>query len=139
VSEPAQSEATLRLFGDDLNPDEISALLGCEPEEAWRKGDERFRRSGEPTGYFRKTGHWRINSGRLEPADLDKQINELLRSVTSDVNVWRSLSERYSMDLFAGIFMSTGNDMLELSASTLAALGNRGISLMFDIYDYTDE
>jgi hypothetical protein len=33
-----QSTAALRIKGDDLDPDEISRTLGCEPSYGFRKG-----------------------------------------------------------------------------------------------------
>ena len=41
-----RSRLTLGLYGEDLDPDEISRLLGCSPTSVHRRGDP--RRSGPP-------------------------------------------------------------------------------------------
>jgi hypothetical protein len=132
------SLATLRIFGDDLDPEEISSLLGAQPTESWKKGDEL---RGKVTGSVRiaKTGMWRIKAMRREPENLVEQIHELLGQLSTDLAVWRTLSERYKLDLFCGIFMRSGNDGLELSAESLSALGERQVFLNLDIYDASDD
>jgi hypothetical protein len=131
------SLATLRFFGDDLIPESLTALLGAAPTEACLKGQELFSRS---TGKVRiaKTGSWRLNAERREPEDLEAQIFELLDKLSDDLSVWTSLS-RHKPDLFCGIFMGSSNDGLPLSAKALLALGQRGIALDLDIYDFDGE
>lgn len=131
------SEVTLRLFGDDLEPEEINALLGATPTAACRKGQEII---GRNTGTVRiaKTGNWRISAARREPEDLEAQIFEILGQLTQNLKVWESLS-RYEPDLFCGIFMGSSNDGLLLSPRALLALGQRGITLGLDIYDGGDQ
>ena len=58
--------------------------------------------------------------------------------LSNDMEVLKSLA-CYQPNLFCGLFMSSGNDMLPLSASALLALGQRGIALTLDIYNSDDE
>lgn len=127
------SVATLRLFGDDLVPEEISALLCANPTAAFRKGQTI---NGHVTGNVRiaKTGSWRLSAADREPENLEAQIFEILDQLTQDLGVWKSLS-RFQPDLFCGIFMGSSNDGLPLSAKALLALGQRGVALRLDIYD----
>ena len=126
------SEATLRFFGEDVVPEEITALLGVAPTESCRKGDDISRRAGVVR--LAKRGSWRLHAERREPENLEAQIVELLEQLPSDSGIWASLS-RYKPDVFCGIFMESFNDGLPLSAKVLLALGERGISLDFDIYN----
>ena len=131
------SVATLRFFGDDLVPDEITALLGASPTVSYRKGQELV---GSKTGIVRiaKTGSWRLSAARREPEDLEAQILEILAQLTQDLKVWESLS-RFQPDLFCGLFMGSSNDGLPLSAKVLLSLGQRGIALGLDIYDVGEQ
>lgn len=131
------SVATLRFFGDDLIPEALSSLLGAPPTEANAKGEEII---GRTTGQVRiaKTGSWRLKAARQQPEDLEAQIFELLAKLTDDLSVWALLS-RYNPSLFCGIFMASSNDGLPLSAKALLALGQRGIALDLDIYNFDDE
>ncbi len=132
-----RSEAGLRFFGDDLNPDEISKLLGSDPTVSWRKGDVLIGHNITPR--TAKTGSWRLSAKRREPEDLEAQILELLAALSQDMAIWRGLSLRYKTDLFCGIYMSSFNDGLPLTSETLLALGLRGIALDLDIYDAHDD
>ncbi|WP_337243881.1 DUF4279 domain-containing protein [Luteimonas sp. gir] len=131
------SVATLRFFGDDLVPDQVTALLGAGPTVSYRKGEALI---GSRTGIIRtaKTGSWRLSAARREPEDLDAQIMEIFGQLTQDLNAWESLSH-YEPDLFCGLFMGISNDGLPLSAKALLALGQRGVALGLDIYDAGDQ
>ena len=130
-----RSRASLPFFGEDLVPEEITALLGATPTESCRKGDDISRRAGALR--IAKTGSWRFHATERVPGDLDAQVSEILDQLTPDLGVWASLS-RYEPDLFCGIFMASSNDGLPLSAKALLALGERGIALDLDIYDSSD-
>jgi hypothetical protein len=128
-----RTAASLRIFGDDLDPKELWLLLGHEPSVAELKGQEIIGRS---TGNIRvvKTGSWRLSATKQAPGNLDAQVEEILSKLSSDLNVWRKISERYRVDLFCGLFLKGGNEGLTISAQSLAALGNRGIEMGLDIY-----
>ena len=124
--------ATLRIAGDDLVISEVSALLGAEPSIAREKGKEWRTPSGKST--IARTGQWHLHAGDTEPENLDAQVEELLGKLTSDLSVWESLSAKFEVDLFCGWFMQEWNEGVNVSPSTLKALGERGILLGVDIY-----
>lgn len=130
------SVATLRLFGDDLVPEEITSLLGCAPSEAHLKGEVIASRSGEDSRIAR-AGSWKLRASRREPEDLEGQIFEVLDALSSDQHVWRALA-RFEPHFFCGLFMASGNDGTSLSAKALLALAQRGIGIGLDIYDAND-
>ena len=131
------SQATLRIYGDSLDPDAVSRLLGCEPTVAERKGEHIV---GPKTGAVRvvRTGSWRLQATRTEPEDLPAQIDELLGKLTSDLGAWAKVRETYRIDLFVGLFMNSGNNGLSISYAHLRSLGERGIELGLDVYDHSD-
>ncbi len=126
----ARSRATLRLFGDDLQPAEITALLGVQPTTARARGD---RNEGPGPAVWR-TGSWRLSADDAEPADPQGQIAQILDQLTTDLAVWQSLASRYRIDLFCGWFMEEPNEGVSLPTATLLALGERGIRLDMDLY-----
>jgi len=131
------SLVALRFFGDDLLPDEISALLGATPTVSHHKGEE-LKGSQSGTVRIARTGSWRLSAPRREPEDLEAQIFEILDQLTGDLAIWESLA-RFRPDLFCGLFMGSGNDGVSLSPRALLALGQRGIELGLDIYDAEEE
>lgn len=92
----ARSVATLRIIGDDLVPEEITSLLGAPPTRAERKGEAIPTRKGQRIA---KTGGWRLEATAREPEDLDAQVSEILSRLTSNLEAWRTLRERYRLDL----------------------------------------
>jgi len=82
---------------------------------------------------------WQLKAASCEPENLDKQVAELLAKLSPDLAVWASLSKRFEIDLFCGLFMEQSNEGGEISAATLMALGERGIALGLDIYGPTQE
>jgi len=132
------STATLRFFGDDLDPDTISAKLGCYLARSARKGDAKISiKTGRE--YIAKTGSWLLSASEQIPTNLDRQISEIFTQLTVDLEVWKELTEKYQSNVFCGLFMATSNDGLSLSPETLMLLGERGLEVWFDVYDHSQD
>ena len=133
MTELHHSRASLRLFGDDLIPEEITELLGTQPSAWERKGGLSQPNAGGKV-FVARRGGWRLCASRREPADLDAQVAELLGQLTTDLEVWRGLASRFKVDLFCGWFMHEGNEGISVSPATMRALADRGILLDIDLY-----
>lgn len=131
------SAAALRIFGDDLDPENLTRLLRCEPSVAQRTGDVIRYSSGRERTV--KRGNWRLVANRAEPEDLDGQLRWILSQITNDLSVWKAIVETYDVDMFCGMFMGESNDGFSLSPEVLLMLGERGIKLDFDVYDSGNE
>lgn len=125
------ASVTLRITGHDINPLEVTRLLGCEPSEAGHSGKEVTLPPGGSCTVER--GFWHLNSER-QATDLATQIERLLAQLTSDLERWRVVTERYEVDVFCGLFLEDINRGFELPARLLAALGERRLRIGFDIY-----
>ena len=128
----------MRVFGDDLIPDEISAALGSAPTKSEGRGEVLRTPNGTERGVA-KRGCWCLHAGDAAPEDTHGQVRELLTKLTSDMNVGRAISQRFDVDLFSGWLMSQTNDGAELTSETLLALGERGVALSLDIYAPTSD
>jgi Domain of unknown function (DUF4279) len=128
-----RSAVSLRIISEDLDPDEITRLLGATPAHTQIKGEKIV---GKNTGYIKiaKFGMWQLWASDREPGDLNDQIQEILSQTTSDLAVWRSIAQKHRIDLFCGLFLRDINEGMTLSPESLAALGERGIDLALDIY-----
>ena len=131
MAELNESVAGLRVVGDDLDPEEITRLLGRPPDLARRKGEIIHAEGRERVA---STGAWIVNTDSSAPADLDRQVDELLAGTTSDLAVWRRLADRHRIDVFCGLFMKEPNERIAISPQTLRKLAERGIELDLDIY-----
>ena len=136
------SLVSLRIWGDELIPQEITTMLGVSPSETKTKGNEVVRgNTGEvivnpKTGKARiaKFGLWLLRVERREPEDIDGQIREIFSKVSADIAVWQSITKKYRANLSCGLFMGETNDGMTISTESLAILAERGIELWFDIY-----
>lgn len=128
-----RTTVTLRLFGDDLNPAEVSRLLACQPSTAYAKGDAIVGRS---IGRERiaRIGSWRLESDEDRGVDLAAQIEKLLSRVNGDLDVWKKFTQKYEIDLFCGLFLEDIARELWLSAEVLQMIAARRLSIGFDIY-----
>jgi hypothetical protein len=138
VGQFQSSQATLRVIGDTLLPDEVTRLFGREPSASQRKG-ERFVGSKTGSQWTAKTGMWRLEATEREPEDLLAQIAELLGKLPDNMDVWTKIRETNEIDLFVGLFMSSGNNGVSISPAQLLALGERGIELVMDVYDPSED
>jgi hypothetical protein len=123
-------KVALRVYGDELAPDRISALLGCEPSSAALQG--------EP---FPKKGRWifEIDSKDCgENDDVDDGIRLLLARLPPAPDVWASLTKTYSVDVFCGIFIVSPNRGFGISAEVSGMLWDRGLDIGFDLYFDSD-
>ena len=73
----SESQASLRIIGDLLNPEEITKLLGGSPTSAQKKGEVII---GRTTGKRRevRSGVWRLVASKRSPENLDAQVEEIL-------------------------------------------------------------
>jgi hypothetical protein len=133
-----RSVVAFRIYGDDLVPSEVTALLGCEPTVGYSKGDVRI---GKKTGsqYVEKTGRWSLSADDRRPEDIAAQIEEILAKLSQDLAIWSQLKSKYKLDFFCGIFMGSSNDGLELPPALLGHISERGIILGLDIYEPSDD
>lgn len=137
MSIPEETQVSLRFFGEDLDPGEITRRLGASPTESCRKGDRKQTELGRTR--IAKEGSWRRRAAVRQPGDVEAQIFEVLSGLTQDMAIWRELSGRYQPDIFCGLFMAGENDEFGLSNAVLEALAQRGLRLRFDLYGYIEE
>jgi hypothetical protein len=130
----AESRVSIRFFGDDLNPVEVTNLLGRAPSTQYRRGDTRTSGGRE---YARKYGAWIAAAEAQRPEAIDAQLAEMFASMSQDLTAWRTLTSRFSGDVFCGLFMDQSNEGFSLSSETLRMLSDRGLEIGFDVYDPT--
>jgi hypothetical protein len=120
------SVASIGFYGDDLEPSELTMMLGCGPTVAVRNGGIcQTSRGAEKTA---RTGSWRLIADRREPGDLDGQINGRLDRMTDDLSAWRLFAERFRGRVFCGLFLAVRNGGLTLRSATLQRLDEQGCS-----------
>jgi hypothetical protein len=119
-------KVALRVCGEELDPDHISALLGCQPSSAQRKGNP-----------FPKKGRWLLEIDSKECGEhdnVDDGIRMLLARLPSDSGVWVSLTSICAVDVFCGLFLASSNRGFGISAEVSRLLSDRNLEIGFDVY-----
>lgn len=119
---------SLRVFGETLEPEEVSALLGAQPSSAQRKGDE-----VTPLGVKAETGSWILESDHGPGSDLEEQVESLFEKLSKDFDEWASLTSRYSADVACRLRVSTGSENFDLSPRIAQGLADRGLAIGFSL------
>ena len=132
MSKIYKSAVGIRFFGETLDPDELTTLLGAEPTRASRTGDINVTSTGKRI--LARSGSWLIGTDDRTPGDIEAQIAELFAKLSPEIGIWTALSDRFSSDIFIGLFMEAGNEGFELGPESLAEVSARGLRLAFDVY-----
>lgn len=127
-----ETTLALRFFGDDLDPDEVTARLGCPPTKGAKKGGIWITKRG--TENTARTGSWLLISNDRQPGDLNAQVADLLSLLSDDLLVWADFTARFDASVFCGIFVEQSNEGEDLSTETLQRLSSRNLRLSLNIY-----
>jgi hypothetical protein len=123
-----ESRLTLGVHGEDLDPDDISRLLGCAPTSAHRRGDR--RRSGTPA----PTGGWTLSVAAKSPTGPEELVHLLLARLPTDEALWSDLRTRFRVRLSFGIFTEAWNRGFALSPDAVRRVSLLGAGVDFDLY-----
>lgn len=124
-----ETRLTVSVHGDDLDPEEVTRILGCMPSRSHRRGDLRPR--NVPPW---PKGAWLLSVEGKAPVEPEHLLSSLLDRLPSDPLVWENLRRRYSVALGFGLFQGAWNRGFDLSPAALARVVALGLGLGFDIY-----
>ncbi len=124
----------LAIYGEDLDPDAITAILRCSPTSSHRRGD----RKGARSPAF-KTGAWLLKIRGVAPVSADDLTAALLNQLPDDATTWATLAGAYDLQLRFGIHMTGWNRGFGLAAANVDRIARMRVSLVFDIYAYEQE
>jgi uncharacterized protein DUF4279 len=120
---------SLKAYGDDLDPDEITGLLGVAPTYSHRLGDS--MRPGSPPF---QTGCWTHKVESAGPGDAaDQALGCLLDRLPSDPSLWARLVQSYQIRIFFRIGFTGCNKGFGLSAVNLRRIAALGVRVEFDL------
>jgi len=131
----ARITASLRLSGEDLEPDEASLRLGMQPDRACRKGEAHFGKNGRRYSDH-SAGLWSVGSQLDENVPLTDHLQALLKLAERFGDRLREFQDRgFAADLFVGVFDIEGNYLLRLEPNLLAEINRFGLDLVIDVYE----
>ena len=127
----ARVRVSLRVFGDGLEPEEVSALIGHDPTRCHRSGDPVGGTGGNAV---EPTGAWILDSTLSEKTEIEEHVESLLSVVSNDSDEWEQLTSRFSASILCSAFLDQYNEGFELSPRLAQSLADRGLVIAFDIY-----
>jgi hypothetical protein len=117
-------------FGDDLEPETVTGLMGVPPTDCGRQG---AARSGGRSGVNRR-GYWLLNCERTTDT-ADHQIKLLLNiDLPQELSIWRSLAASFKAELLVNLFPIQWQRDTTFSVEVLQLLAERELRLQVDIY-----
>lgn len=129
-----ESGATLCIYGESLDPDELTGILKTKPTCAFKKGHKR-RPGAKPS----KHGAWLLEVRGEAPKGPQELIQELLMHLPSDVSIWQYINEKYKTRISVGIHFFSWNRGFSINPELLGMVANLGLELDFDLYSYLEE
>ncbi|MEM7482944.1 MAG: DUF4279 domain-containing protein [Acidobacteriota bacterium] len=128
-------KVSFRIMGHDIEPREISHLLGLEPTMSHKRGDVRIGRTAERySAYSEGLWSWCPDTAKTAPlADHLRALIDALEAKEEALRQLRGMGLR--TDVFIGVFGSDGNFGFALNSEVLERLGQLRVALDFDIYD----
>lgn len=125
--------ATLRVLHKELDPDEISNLLGLSYSRAYRKGDPitAVNEIGE-----RRNGVWLLDTKqKVDSLDSRRHIDWLLDQLEGKADVVRALFNKgCNIDILCFWESAHGHGGPTVSPEQSIRLGEMRVDLMFDVY-----
>lgn len=126
---------SLRIIGEDIKPESISALLKSTADSEMHKGDAIQNRAGK-TMRIAESGKWEKNyTPELIPEpDYSAALLKVFETINKEVQVWTEITGKAKVDIFIGVVMKSENKGIELDPELMKFLGERNIKIGFDIY-----
>jgi hypothetical protein len=131
---PEECGVCLAIYGEELVPDEITELLGCQPTDSNLRGDKK----GPSSPGFSK-GAWFLQVRGEPPNTPEILTRKILTMVPSNREIWNQLKKRFDVQLRYGIHMSGWNKGFGLPHDLIASMAVLGVDVEFDLYAYESE
>ena len=127
---------TLQITSDDLQPAEITVLLGLQPTESYLRGD--FNSAGKLKFNH---GSWAFATDRLDfrtGSSCEQSFDAFMRSLPGAPDTWRRIAADNHACVLIVLWMRTRNREFDISTFALGELARRRMRLHIDTYLETD-
>ncbi len=132
--------ASLQVIGDDLDPDQVTNLLGLKPSRSQRRGVPVLRPDGSER-YTPQFGRWTrdLKPTQTDEWDIVEVIQLLFKDLPEDLATWNELARTCRVRVAFGLNVPDSNREFELEPEVLRFLLARNASIWFDIYCEQEE
>jgi hypothetical protein len=120
------SHAALCIYKPRIDLAMLTSVLRCQPTYAHEKGQ--LSKSRLP----HRCGLWSLDAPKRY--ELPRQLQFLLDSTTSNLQVWRKLSKNHKIMVRCGLFLQGYSEDVSLTPDLLAQVAARRWLLLLDAY-----
>ena len=127
------TNVSLRILGEDVEPETITLDMGMPPDQSHRKGDVH----GARRPVVRRHGYWSITSSKHIAAsdNANDHIRWLVAAVAPKIDQLSIYKSRgWTVDVWIGIHTSAGHGGPTLRPEVLAQLAGLGMEVNLDLY-----
>lgn len=125
-----ETNSTLRIYSNDITPDEITKVLQIEPTKTFRKDESHALGKLQ-----RKTNGWFYSTNKLSRSkDTRRHLDIILRVLEGKSDLVGALRARGCKIDIMSYWVSIGQGGPWLMAEQMLKLGTLGISVWWDIY-----
>jgi hypothetical protein len=132
--DPDECGVCLAIHGEELIPDEITELLGCQSTDSHLRGEKKGPRS---PGFSK--GAWFLRVRGAPPDTAEILTRKILMMVPANPEIWNQLKKRFAVQIRYGIHFSGWNKGFGLSHDVIAWMAVLGVDVEFDLYAYGSE
>lgn len=128
--------AALNISGDDLIPEQVTALLGAAPTRSQTKGVPLLRDDGS-FRYTPQSGRWirELKPRQTDEWDITEVVYLLFEGLSQDLAIWNAVGALAILRVSLGLSLPASNREFQLDPPVFRFLADRGVSVWFDIYD----
>ncbi len=129
----AQTSVTLRVFADDVAPQEITKIIEIEPSEAHVKGQPKYKRRSD---IINKTNGWFLRSDdKVESKDFRRHLDWLIQQLNSRHAALRELTAKGAqIDIFCPWASKTNEGGPIIDPRQMKVLGELNVELVFEFW-----
>lgn len=133
---PEDTRASLCIYKNDLDPDQISELLDIVPTACQKLGGTKALIGSSDTNAKAPVGGWFLSShNSVKNLNPEHHIQWLVDQISNRHSVIRKLQENEcSIEIWVYWLASSSNASPTLSPDLMRRLGNLRIPIVFDVY-----
>ncbi|WP_136525380.1 DUF4279 domain-containing protein [Geomonas ferrireducens] len=133
-----ETSAVLRIFSDEIDPREITELLGVEPSSIQIKGERKYPNRAE---YINKENGWFLHSeDNVESKDLRRHLDWLLSKMNNCHSQLRELASKGAeITIFCPWRSASGHGGPTMDPQQMKVLGDLGIEVVFEFWVCDDK
>ena len=130
---PDSIEITLVFTDNELDKNEISNLLDCNPTNSWN-ANEILEIGNARKLKVAESGKWYLKYNTLT-SQIDQGIIDLLNQLSKNLDNWKVITNKYKGHIEITAYQHLWNHNYFINSTILNELASRNLSLIFDIYN----